>query len=67
MKGAKLVTQIYEWIRHHDPIKDNEMYTHKMRRNVKKNSKWWVLGFGLGGGTVVAFFTWLLLHLGGFA
>ncbi len=59
-----MIRKIYSWLRDHDPISDTEPYTHKMRRNVKKNAKWWVVIFGLGGGAVIAFFTWLLLHLG---
>ena len=62
----KLIMKIYDWIRHHDPITDNEYYTYKMRRNVKKNAKWWIVGFGLGGGVLFAIIAWLLLHLGSF-
>lgn len=49
----------------HDPLED-EYYTDKMRRNLKTNAKWWVIGFGIGGGLLAGGAAWLLLHLGFF-
>ena len=61
------IMTIYDWIRKHDPISDTEYYTTKMRRNVKKNAGWWIIGFGLAGGLLALIGAWILLHLGGLA
>lgn len=80
--GAKIIMWLYDGLRAIDLIADREYYTYKMRRNLKDNAWWWVLGFALGvmillffvssigwmwfGGVVTAIAVWLLLHLGGF-
>ena len=58
---SKLVHKIYYWF-WHDIMRRREPYTHQLRRMAKAHP-WLFLGAGIGN---AAFWTWLLLHLGGF-
>nr|BEL00726.1 hypothetical protein DMOBY_05790 [Dehalococcoides mccartyi] len=59
-----IIGKVYYWF-WHDVCKRPEPFTYSMRRNLntKGNSAWWIAGASAGMGI----FTWLLLHLGGFA
>ncbi len=60
-----LIMRVYDFIRAHDWLPDREYYTYKMRRHVKDNAGWWILGFAIAGGITLFALTDSILWLVG--